>query len=315
MINPCLYKNACKICSKVDIVDRPGLCQQLECEYYTPCSRCGLNVNKVDFSLGHCGDNKCEYMKIVREDRDKGSDSDKDSDDNIGIDDDTISELLDIDGDYVDNDNIFDSREFGISLPGDPPEGLTQDEKVYFAQRWTEYEGYYRDPVAYVICHHMILEEINLSYVSSMILKTRGERASEFESRKSTIYTNLKKLKEQLPEKDSQKLSDDEKSLSFIYEKYCKENDLNRQGKHVRVLTQDAIALAPELIIKIDPYDLLINCGYSIDDAKSAADSVVKSSDVKMSGVDLLTFLGYKLKEEFAMPTDSNMKLEDFMDE
>jgi len=298
-LNPCSYKTACKRCNKVSKEDRPGLCEALECIYYTPCSKCGLNVNKVDPSLGHCGDKNCEYLKSINDDSD------------------IISELI-TDLDIEDEDDagdISDTRGMPISLPGTPPDDLTNEEKIYFQRRWDEYEGYYRNPVAYVICHNMILEEIRLAYVTTSILRSRGERLSDLENQKTAIYTNLKKLKDQLPEKESEKLSDDEKSIGVLYEKYCEERDFIRTGKATRVLTQDAIALAPELVIKIDPYELLINCGFSIEDSKKAAEKVISNEDVKLSGLDLLTFLGYKLKEEYAMPTDSTLNLEDFLDE
>jgi len=182
-----------------------------------------------------------------------------------------------------------------------------EEERIYYLERWSEYEGYYRDPVAYVTCHYLILEEIKLSYIMAEVLELRGEFLLDKEREKSKVYDNIHKLKNQLPEKESERLSDDQIAIGMIHDKYCEETKKIRRGDIMRVLTPEAVALAPRLPFKIDAERLLRVCGFSLIEAQDAAQRIHDKDTINRSGLDVLEFLGFKLNERYAMPFDEDM--------
>ena len=65
--NSCTVKRKCMMCKDVDLEDRPMMCESLACEFYIPCSRCGMNANNIDPEIGHCNDPNCKYKNITME--------------------------------------------------------------------------------------------------------------------------------------------------------------------------------------------------------------------------------------------------------
>lgn len=284
---PCSYKPVCKICKLVDKEERPSMCLQIACGHYTPCVLCkqnkALNPEKLCIV---CGRDRTRKAEIYGRD--------------------TIKEQIQVN---IPSDNETQEtiptglRQYAIAIPGQPPSTFTEEERSYYIYRWADYEGYYRDPASYVICHNMIIEEMNLSWIQSEIFARKGEALADFEKRKTIAIENLTKLKNQLPEKESQELSDDEKSLGMIHEMYLTENKLRSHGKYRRMLSPEAIALCPQLPFPIDPVKLLSNLGYQTEEAEAVAARFLeyKKDGQEINPQDILEFFGFKLKERYAI--------------
>jgi len=286
------------MCIDVDLDDRPTMCKSLACEFYIPCSKCGVNADGIDPDIGWCENRHCKHAKGVIETVE------------IEVSDGQVIRAYDV-GPNV-TEEVLSSvstrkKRRSITRPGVPPPELESHEIEYYLYRWEEYEGYYRDPVAYVTCHYLILEEIKLSYIMSDVLQKRGEALADKENEKSRVYDSIRKLKDQLPEKESERLSDDQLALGMIYDKYCEENEKNRSADVIRVLSPEAVALAPELPFKLDAERMLRLCGFSLVEAQDAAQRIFDANDIKKSGLSVLEFLGYKLKEKYAMPFNADM--------
>lgn len=301
--NPCTFKRRCIACKIVERDDRPTGCANMECEFYTPCSLCGMNVN-IDPDIGHCDEpENCRYKKLSGEVEHLKTAAGRDV---VEVSKSSSHpKMQEIEKSQARRLSTVKKRK--VTKPGEPPSGLTEEEKEYYLSRWEDYEGYYRDPAAYLICHAMILEEIRLDWVQEELFNLRGEANEAKEKEKQRIYENLNNLKRQLPEKDSQKLSDDEKAIGMIYDTYCKEIKKIRRGGVTRVLSPEAIALVPELPFQLNPERMLIQCGFELQEAQDAAKKVMTDKEIKSSGLDTLTFLGFRLKEKYAMPFEGDM--------
>lgn len=309
-MNPCSFKSNCRNCNMVEMSDRPTRCISLDCEFYMPCNLCGMNVNTINPELGHCNRNDCQHLQYVREN-------------NLVVDKVKLAggrEVIALGGPVsgwkaeqagatqpqVSTGNLpltpASTGRRKINRPGEPPDGLNDDEKEYYKQRWEDYEGYYRDPAAYMICHLMILEEIRLDYIQNELIGKRGEAASDMEKAKREIYTSLANLKKQLPEKESERLSDDEKAMGRIYEAYQEELGLRRKAGISRLLSPEAIALVPELPFRLDIEHMLRSCGYSMISVEDAMQKFYTSRDIDDSPHGVMDFLGFKLKSKYALP-------------
>lgn len=281
--NPCLYKAVCKICKLVDNEDRPNMCIQIACGHYTPCPVCKQNKALLpDGMCVVCGRDRTRKAQIYGRD--------------------TLKEEVQVNIHSEEPQDTPTLKQHPLAIPGQPPSSFTEEEKKYYLYRWKDYEGYYRDPASYVICHNMIIEEMNLSWIQSDIFSRKGEALADLEKRKSVSIDNLNKLKNQLPEKESQELSDDEKSLGMIHELYLSENKLRSYGKYRRMLSPEAIALCPQLPFPIDPIKLLANLGYSIEEAETVAARFLDyKTKEQVDPQDILEFFGFKLKERYAI--------------
>lgn len=298
-VNPCTVKRKCMMCKDVDLDDRPAMCKALACEFYIPCSKCGMNADGIDPDIGWCENEHCKYIKNVMEVV------------TVEVGNNQTIQAYDV-GPNATQDVLSSVVSTGkkrrsITRPGVPPTELESHEKEYYLYRWEEYEGYYRDPVAYVTCHYLILEEIKLSYIMSDLLEKRGEALADKEKEKSHIYDSIRKLKDQLPEKESERMSDDQLALGMVYDKYCEVNKITRSSGVIRVLSSEAVALAPVLPFKLDAERMLRLCGFSLVEAQDAAQQIFDANDVDKSALSVLEFLGFKLKEKYAMPFDSDM--------
>ena len=161
-VNPCTFKMVCRNCNKAKLAERPEVCKAIECEDYNPCPGCGLNrnllksVNRGNLCKLCITPSKANEVKSVSEGTQKLQESI--STGNLGE-----TELARMRG----------LR--SITVPGTPPESLTETEKAYYMQRWSEYEGYYRNPAAYYRVHQLILLEIHSDYINEKLTSARGE--------------------------------------------------------------------------------------------------------------------------------------------
>ena len=135
----------------------------------------------------------------------------------------------------------------------------------------------------------------------NFITEKRGSDVSLLEKQRTRLIDNLKELRNQLPEKEANDMSDDEKSLAMIYERYCEEKKLMAVGKVSRMITPEALALAPVLTFPLNPQELLVRLGYRQVDAIQACESILQV-DLPSSTKKMLEFFGFFLEEKFAMP-------------
>lgn len=294
--NVCSYKQACIGCNLVDPSDRPDMCVKLECEFYTPCASCKKNKTIDGNKLCKICNNKAAAFEseIEQEAKDKKF----------------------VPSHTTPNTNRHhkESSEerlrtlvYSVTPPGTPPPELKDDERQYYIQRWTEYKGYYRNPAAHFICHTMILEEIHLSFISASAISSRGEKSFEYDRLKKQSIDTLAILKKQLPEKESEETSDYEQSMAVVYDRYIEELSKDRKLSKVhRILSDEAIALAPSLNIKLDPVELLKQCGYTLQTAEEVAAKYINMNDIEefKDPNKVLEFFGFKLREKYAMPFD-----------
>lgn len=288
--NVCQFKQVCIHCTKTQPDDRPHLCIAIQCEDYKVCPKCGMNRTLHETHDGQKLCKKCfgGYAKL-------GTRSSK-----AEIKDREESGVAMI---HTASDNIHgvEIRQITVTPPGIPPPELNQDEKDYYNKRWNEYKGYYRNPKAYFICHQMILEELNLNYLAAKILCSRGEAESAFVRERQHSINTLRLLNEQLPDKEAEDVQDDEKSLAMIYDAYCREKQKRSVNGVSRILSQEAIALAPRLEFPIDPSELLKRCGFKIEEVSDVL-SRIENIPLDKEPVDILEFFGFQIKEEYALP-------------
>lgn len=190
-----------------------------------------------------------------------------------------------------------------ITFPGTPPQNLTSVEKEYYLQMWEEYKGHYRDPTVYSILHHIILLQIELNLVSGFLHSARMDAIGnrDLEDRRTRLIDNLKKLRDQLPQKEMDELSDDDKSMALILERYKEQKAMRYVGGVSRMLSPEACALAPALHFKIDVASLLKSMNYQVVDIEQAMEKFVKTQEMPNTPEKMLEFLGFFLKEEYAM--------------
>lgn len=275
----CAWKDECTRCKIVDKRDRPNVCRDIKCQHLTVCSACGMNKYSEDTSnpaktlCNECyaDQNPTQKVRVAakRESAKSG-----------------VSEF-----------------ESSVMIPGEAPDGLTTKEKSFYDKRWAEYDGYFRDPAAYAVVHHMILEELNLNFIQSKIISMRGAPISEeFTKQKENSIKSLESLKKQLPQKEAREESDEEKALCNVYVKYKEEIGKSVHRGIRRVLTDEAVALAPELFFKFDPKKLLERCGFTVTNVDEVLEKFYMPEEIGKTPEEVLLFLGFKLKEEYALP-------------
>src|SRR5690606_17655442 len=102
------------------------------------------------------------------------------------------------------------------------------------------------------------LYEIYMTYLNEQMIEFRGEMHQETERRLQAAIQIRKNLNDQLPEKESQDVQDDEKAMSFIYDTYLQEKRKRMIGGNVRrVFSVGAEVLAPQLHFPLDPRKIL----------------------------------------------------------
>lgn len=294
-VNPCSFKTVCINCNKVRKEDRPSVCESLNCSDYNPCPDCGMNKTLHQSTSGrmickHCL--KTNPSEIRQELKKKlaskvGSEAE------------------------VSTGNLT-LRKIKITPPGTPPQGLDSSEVEYYNRRWEEYSGYYRNPAAYFICHMIIIEEINLTYLNAQRIISRGELNAEISRAYSASILHMKQLNDQLPEKEAEDVMDSEKSISVIYKRYMEIAGRKKINGVVRVFSSEAIALAPNLTFPVDPVELLKRCGYSITNPSEliAAIKLDHKKASEKTPKEILEFFGFKLDEQYAMKFEKAKEVE-----
>lgn len=286
--NPCIFKRQCKECTKTDLDDRPAMCASLRCEYYTPCKKCGDNKTLNDKGLcnvcvkGH--DQKPVIARMASGDLvqvAKGQ-----------------AEALQSSPDASD----VPHRTLSVTIPGTTPAECSESEKEYYNVQWKDYTSYYRDPTAKAIVHNIILLEIELNWLVSHITNQRGAvPLKEFEAQRTRTIHNLTELHGMLPKREATDESDDERFFSMVYERYIQEKKLRYVGKVARIISPEALALAPHLDFPVDPQRLLSNLGYRTLDIVEACDHIVLE-DLPEQPTQMLEWMGFFLNEQYALP-------------
>lgn len=285
--NPCRFKVACRKCLKVQIAERPNMCAALKCPDFKPCPDCGKNKSLYP-ETGKCypcsGISKADASNLQYHDIINRKNA-------------VVSGTAPVAGRQINN---------RITPPGTPPPGLSEDHVAYYKSRWEDYKGYYRDPSAYFVCHLIILEEINISSLTESLLGTQNERRDTIARALHTSITTMKTLKDQLPDREAEEEMDENKTIAAMYEEYVKNKKSRTINGVSRILSPEAIALAPELTFKIDPRQLLERCGFKEMDIEEAMSLLEKTpEDIQDSPVRVLEFFGFRLKDEYAMEFDS----------
>jgi hypothetical protein len=303
--NPCVYKNSCKACTQAYLSDRPTLCISIACDHYTPCTRCELNRH-LDAN-GLC--NVC-----VKEER--GVQATKKGEKpfvQLGTDG-SLHETTEDLQKALDDEEISpeqaQTRRLSISPPGIPPSEYSENEKEIYLTQWSEYQGYYRDPTAKSIVHSIIIIEIELNWVINEMIHTRGKPTKELEQQRARLIKNLSELHGQLPKREAIEESDDDKFLSMVYEKYTEEMEGRKLGKVHRLLSPEAIALAPALAFPVDPNELLTKLSYRQVDANEACSHILLD-DLPKEPTKVLEFFGFFLSEKYALPINTEIPEED----
>lgn len=315
--NPCIYKKECKQCQICDnnTIDRPKLCIEMECEYYTPCKKCGVNKTlAADRKCGNCSRRKNNKLLV------RGADGEP-----IEIDDNPptnkqlnpyhlTSPVSSGNSDESLTPSIHDpldsqpaTREIEITVPGKPPNQFSQSEKDYYNNQWLLYKDFYSDPTAWPVVHQVIIMEIELIWLGTAMLSKRGESLTNYEAQRSKLINNLESLKKQLPTKESQQLTDDEKSMAAIYSKYLEEKAAREISGTRIIFSPEAMALAPMLPYPIDLREIINRLGY---DTTSAIELCNKFKSMPSDAHKLLEYLGFDLHEKLAMDAH-NPDLED----
>lgn len=271
-VNPCMHKKQCRRCRIVGLRDRPSGCITIVCPDYTPCEQCKMNRPLLNDGL--CRDcsspsQRVKDEKLHREDTETADISDK-----------VVS----------------------ITHPGTAPVELSPPEVAYYNKRWAEYRGYYRSPSSFQVCHQMVLEEINLNYINSQLLQARESLNKAMQNRQQASIRMLKDLRAQLPEKEAEDISDDEKSLAGIYERYIAETGLAALGKVSRILTMDACCLGQVLPHRLDIRSTLQACGFEVVTIEDALHRYNIEATEKLDIDELMKFLGFRLNEKYALP-------------
>jgi len=293
--NPCIHKRECKECKIANLADRPSFCIDLACPYYTPCTRCKVNMT-LD-SQGLCS--RCVKQGRLAQVATAGGEVVEVQHTLAGR-----LEQEDLDVEEVER------RTLTLTQPGEPPQEYTQGEKEFYQSMWKKYIEYYRDPTAMSLCHNIVILEIELNYQTSHMVSNRSRVTKEQVQSRSRLLRNLKELRDQLPKKEALEQSDDEKFISMIYERYTEEKRKTAVGKITRVLSPEALALAPSLQFPINPVDILKSLGYRMIDAVEAVNHITVDelpTDPKL----LLEFFGFFLDEKYAMPLDIKVESEE----
>jgi hypothetical protein len=273
----CSHKGVCKKCRMVAEGNRPLGCQRLVCKDYVPCDKCGQNKYLKDGVCKDCSLTEPQQRKL------------------------TIKALM--------NPELViptlprpapAARDDEVSYPGDPPSWYSAGEKAYYERRWLEYKGYYRNPSASFTCHAIIQQEVKISGIERKIGETRGEYNKILETQKSLAIKVLSDLRDSLPDKEAEEVSDDEKSIAGMYDSYVKETKLRAFGKVSRIFSPEALALADQIPHRSKVLDLLINCGFKPVDIDEAMKKY-RIPDDDATPEDVIKLMGFSLHEKYAL--------------
>lgn len=295
----CSWKAACKSCTAALNHDRPFLCVDLACNHYTPCTRCQNNRILAD---GLC--NVCIKELRTESQATKGAAPIKE----LGPEGEIVETTADLKQAVVAEElapeEARTERKLSVSRPGQPPPEYSESEKEIYLSDWAEYQGYYRDPTCKFTLHSIIILQIELNWLLSEMVSRRDTPDKGLEQQRARLVRGLKELRDQLPTKEANEESDDEKFFSTVYQKYIEERGERRIGKVSRVLSPEAVALAPVLHFPMNPQQLLTNLGYRLVDAASACDSIMLD-DLPKEPERVLELFGFFLKEKYAAPLDT----------
>jgi hypothetical protein len=194
-------------------------------------------------------------------------------------------------------------RKVKITSPGTPPSDYNDDEVKYYKEQWSKYEDYYRDPTIFPLLHNLIILEIELNYVCNLILGTRGEFHEKLIKHRTDIIRNMVQIRDQLPSDEAMELSEDEKALSLMYEKYIIEAKKRRSGDIKRMLDLPTLALAPVLHFKPDLVRILNDLGYKTIDVDAIASKI---KELPEDPFEIALALGFPINEEVVGSEDED---------
>lgn len=292
--NPCMFKIVCKSCDKVLAEDRPRVCKLMRCPHFTPCQGCNKNKDLDDNKL--CDECRkparaAPPTRVIHPVQEEEAISE-----DLKADLNSLEETLE--------DRLVSRGNFSkvVTPPGVPHPEFSAQEKEYYKMRWEEYHGYFRDPSAYPLCHNLIYIEIELNWLSNAIIFMRMDEADagkvrDLERRQTALYTGMKLIRDQLPTKESQELTDDEKSMAMILEKHTKLRETRYNGGVSRLLSPGALALAPVLPFKVDPRDVLTKLGYKIVEIEEAIERIVDGRSLPRDPVAIAEALGMIIRD------------------
>jgi hypothetical protein len=277
----CSFKDCCKKCKIVEKAERPLGCRDLHCPDYTPCKSCGNNKDIGTNDLcAECNGGDLEFGKSV------------------------VQEIA-----APGPATIETEEDIAVTIPGEPPSSFSDSQKAYYAKRWKEFDGYYRDPAAYAAVHYMILEELNLDNIHRQLVLSRNNinQHDKWAKAKDSAIETLQKLKKQLPEKEALDENEEEKALACIYDDWTKEMAASTRYRVRRLVTTEAIALAPALPFSINVRVMLEKLGFNLIEIEDVLDRYIVPETNKTPD-QILELLGFKLKEEYAIPDKKDNK-------
>lgn len=296
-----MSKRQCKFCTMTMIRDRPVLCVQFECNHYTPCTRC--QMNRILDVNGLCNVCVANDRSPTAKAKAKAPFVELNEDGDLQ---ETTQELKEALENDLDTSQIPPARKLSVSLPGTPPAEYDNNEKEMYLIQWNEYQGFYRDPTAKSVVHGIIILEIELNWLFNQMISNRGNPNKSVEQQRTRLIRSLKELHDQLPKREANDESDDERFLSMVYQKYTEEMHDRRIGKVSRLLSPQAIALAPVLHFKLNPKQLLIDLGYRPVDAAEACSHILLD-DLPKDPQKALEFFGFFLQEKYALPIETEI--------
>lgn len=286
--NPCSYKAQCKNCKIAASTSRPHFCIELQCEAYTPCKKCSKNRKLILGLCEHCAGLQDEqYEAPLTEPQPITS---------------TRPELRSGDSeDAMPREEIDRS----IVIPGTPPNSLSTAARNYYIASWSEYSGYYREPTARMTVHQIIITEILTQQITTRLMNASGDARDALQKQLSGLIKTLGELKDQLPAKEANQASDDDKALGAIYERYLKERGAIRHGGITRVFEDSTIALAPVLPFKVDLQEILLRLGYSVVDVDQAMQKLCASGDLPSDPIAIAKFFAFPIDQQLALDSSS----------
>lgn len=199
-----------------------------------------------------------------------------------------------------------------VTPPGVPHPNYTEQQRDYYKTNWENYVGYFRDPSAYPLIHHMIMMEIELMAVANekvYLMQLDGDndpRLKALEQRETKLISNMELLRRSLPEKEAQEMTDDEKSIAAILERYTQLKKSRYQGGVSRIMSPHAIALAPVLPHKLNLGEILRRLGYKAISVEEALDKVTDPQKLPRNPIELAEFLGMFVRERVVAAEDED---------
>lgn len=295
----CSWKSVCKTCVVALNQDRPFLCVDLACNHYTPCTRCQNNRLLEEGICNVCAKELRTNSQVTKDNKpivelnSQGHLVETTAELKQAV---VMEELHPV--------QAVTERTLSLSRPGQPPPEYSEVEKEIYLAEWAEYQGYYRDPTCKFTLHSIVILQIELSWLLSEMVARRDSPEKGLEQQRIRLVRSLKELRDQLPTKEANEESDDEKFFSMVYQKYIEECGERRLGKVARFLSPEAIALAPVLHFPMNPQELLTNLGVRLVDAVEACDHILLD-DLPKDQNKTLEFFGFFLREKYAAPLDA----------